>query len=84
MSEQHDACRSREQSLIRENSDLEAEIDRLRMELHLANAERRLAMRALRMVEYALAKKSETPHKKLDSSIEQNTDETDRQLSALR
>ena len=63
MSEQHDACRSREQSLIRENSELEAEIDRMRMELHLANAERRLAMRALRILEYAFAKKSETPYK---------------------
>lgn len=83
MSAQHEACQSREKSLVRENGELEAENDRLRMELHLANAERRLAMRALRMVEYALAKRSETPHKGLDSSIEQNADETDRQLSAL-
>lgn len=60
MSAQHEACQSRERSLIRENGELEAENDRLRMELHLANSERRLAMRALRILEYALTKKSET------------------------
>lgn len=60
MSEQHEACRSREQFLMRENSELDTEIDRLRMELHIANAERRLAMRALRILEYAFSKGSET------------------------
>ena len=58
MYEEHEACRSREKALIRENGELEAEVDRLRMELHLANAERRLAMRALRLLEYALSRKS--------------------------
>lgn len=55
---EHEACISREWALLRENGELEATVDRLRMQLHVANAERRLAMRALRVLEGAFSRKS--------------------------
>jgi len=69
MLETHEACMSREQALIRENGELEDEIHRLRMELHVANAERRLAMRALRLLEYSLSRARTPPRSEPDRTL---------------